>query len=113
MSMLRESALAAALALVLSAPDAADAPRYGQPMTAADLAPWDISIAPDGVGLPPGSGAHAQGAVVYAEPSCALCNGEKGSVGQRGPLVGGASFNSIDRHPAKLIASESTYATTF
>jgi hypothetical protein len=52
MSMLRKSALATALALVLSTDDAADAPRYGQPMTAADLAPWDISIGPDGVGLP-------------------------------------------------------------
>src|SRR4030088_65589 len=54
MSMLEKSALATALALGLSGANAADAPRYGQPMTPADLAPWDISIAPDGVGLPPG-----------------------------------------------------------
>ena len=43
----------------------------------ADLAPWDISIAPDGVGLPAGSGTSAQGAKVYAERGCALCHGEK------------------------------------
>jgi hypothetical protein len=42
-------ALATALALGLSVADAADAPRFGQPITPADLAPWDISIAPDGV----------------------------------------------------------------
>ena len=36
--------------LVLNAAVAADAPRLGQPMSAADLAPWDISIKPDGVG---------------------------------------------------------------
>ena len=112
MSMLRESALAAALALVLSTADAADAPRYGQPMTAADLAPWDISIAPDGVGLPPGSGTPAQGAVVYAERACALCHGEKGSGGPSGPLVGGGPLNSTDRDPAKLIGNYWPYATT-
>ena len=46
-------ALAAALTLGLSVADAADAPRFGQPVTPSDLAPWDISIAPDGIGLPP------------------------------------------------------------
>src|SRR5216684_3112751 len=56
MSMHEILALATGLALGLSAADAADAPRFGQPITPADLAPWDISIAPDGVGLPPGSG---------------------------------------------------------
>ncbi len=112
MSMLRKSALAAALVLALSAADAADAPRYGQPITGADLAPWDISIAPDGVGLPPGSGTPAQGAVVYAERACALCHGEKGSGGPSGPLVGGGPLNSTDRDPAKLIGNYWPYATT-
>src|SRR5262249_20950757 len=74
-------ALPTALALSLSVADAADAPRFGQPITPADLAPWDISIAPDGVGLPSGSGTSAQGAKVYAEHGCALCHGDKGSGG--------------------------------
>src|SRR6266436_1644780 len=56
MSMPDMLALTTALALGLSVADAADAPRFGQPITPADLAPWDISIAPDGIGLPPGSG---------------------------------------------------------
>ncbi len=60
MSMREVLALATGLALGLSAADAADAPRFGQPITPADLAPWDISIAPDGVGLPPGSGTSTQ-----------------------------------------------------
>ena len=71
-------ALATALTLGLSVADAADAPRFGQPITPADLAPWDISIAPDGIGLPPGSGTSTQGAKVYAEHGCALCHGDKG-----------------------------------
>jgi hypothetical protein len=55
MSMREVLALTTALTLGLSVADAADAPRFGQPITPADLAPWDISIAPDGVGLPPGT----------------------------------------------------------
>src|SRR6476659_10904402 len=101
MSMLRESALAAALALVLSAADAADAPRYGQPMTAADLAPWDISIGPDGAGLPPGSGTPAQGAVVYAQ-KCELCHGKEGQNGPNAALSG----------PQRTVANYVPHATT-
>ena len=77
MSMREKLALAAAIALGLSVANAADAPRFGQPISPADLAAWDISIAPNGVGLPPGSGTPAQGAKVYAERGCALCHGEK------------------------------------
>src|SRR6266404_4281371 len=112
MSMREVLALATGLALGLSAADAADAPRFGQPITSADLAPWDISIAPDGVGLPPGSGTPAQGATVYAERGCALCHGEKGSGGPSGALVGGGPLNSTDRDPAKLIGNYWPYATT-
>ena len=39
----------------------AQAPKFGKPITQPDLAPWDISIGPDGVGLPAGSGTVAQG----------------------------------------------------
>ena len=38
-------ALAAAVALGLTVADAAEAPRFGQPITPTDLAAWDISIA--------------------------------------------------------------------
>jgi len=109
-------AFAAALALGLSVGVgvglAADAPRFGQPITPADLAPWDVSIGPDGAGLPPGSGTPAQGAEVYAKFACALCHGEKGAGGPAGPLVGGGPLNSTDRDPAKLIGNYWPYATT-
>jgi len=105
-------ALAAAVALGLTVADAAEAPRFGQPITPADLAAWDISIAPDGGGLPPGSGTPAQGAGVYAERGCALCHGEKGGGGPSGPLVGGGPLNSTDRDPVKLIRKYWPDATT-
>ena len=104
--------LACVLALGVSAAVAADAPRFGQPISPADLAPWDISIAPDGVGLPPGSGTPAQGEAVYAKYACALCHGDKGSGGPGGPLVGGGPLNSTDRDPVKLIGNYWPYATT-
>jgi S-disulfanyl-L-cysteine oxidoreductase SoxD len=112
MSMHEKLALAAALALGLSVANAADAPRFGQPISPADLAAWDISIAPNGVGLPPGSGTPAQGAKVYADRGCALCHGENGSGGPSGPLVGGGPLNSTDRDPVKLIGNYWPYATT-
>src|SRR5262245_18234112 len=105
-------ALATALSLAFSVANAGEAPRYGQPITPADLAAWDISIAPDGVGLPPGSGTPAQGATIYAERGCALCHGDKGSGGPSGPLVGGGPLNSTDRDPVKLIGNYWPYATT-
>src|SRR5437016_10124001 len=112
MSMHEILALATALTLGLSVADAADAPRFGQPITPADLAPWDISITPDGVGLPPGSGTPGQGEAIYAKFACALCHGEKGAGGPSGPLVGGGPLDSKDRDPQKLIGNYWPYATT-
>ena len=64
MSMLK--CLAACAAICVWVPALAQAPQFGHPITPADIAPWDISIGPDGAGLPPGSGTASQGQVVYA-----------------------------------------------
>ena len=58
---LRSSAVVLALA-VASERAFAQAPNLGKPIDPADIAAWDISILPDGTGLPPGSGTPAQGA---------------------------------------------------
>src|SRR5207249_3634418 len=52
-----------------------ETPNLGRPATAAQIAGWDISVGPDGVGLPPGSGTAAKGAVVY-EQKCQACHGQ-------------------------------------
>jgi cytochrome c len=54
-----------------------ETPNLGKPITEAEIAPWDISIMPDGTGLPVGSGTPAQGAAIFAE-RCAACHGEGG-----------------------------------
>jgi cytochrome c len=63
-------------------------PGLGQPISAADLAPWDISVQPNGAGLPAGSGKAATGAQIYAV-KCIACHGEKGAGQPNDRLVGG------------------------
>jgi S-disulfanyl-L-cysteine oxidoreductase SoxD len=72
----------------------ADTPQLGKPITEADIAAWDISILPDGTGLPKGSGTPAQGAAIYAE-KCALCHGDNGKGGVAAALVSDARIDGI------------------
>src|SRR5207244_2219667 len=52
-----------------------DKPRFGQPMSEAELAAWNIDIrTPDGRGLPAGQGSVAEGRKVY-EAKCVACHG--------------------------------------
>jgi cytochrome c len=85
MSM-RSSLLVVAAALVFASGAAAEPPNLGQSITEADLALWDISVGPDGVGLPQGSGTPAQGKAVY-EQKCELCHGKEASGGKNATLV--------------------------
>jgi mono/diheme cytochrome c family protein len=80
--------LAVAVALVLGAGNtlAADQPGLGKAVSEADLAQWDISIGPDGKGLPPGSGTPAQGAAIFAQ-KCEPCHGKDGQGGTNAALT--------------------------
>ena len=109
MSTPRLSSVALLLALAANAAGAAG-PNLGQPLTAAELAAWDISIQPDGTGLPPGGGTPAQGAKIYAQ-KCALCHGENGKGGASAALVGGAPLTNGIETP-KTIANFWGYSTT-
>jgi cytochrome c5 len=66
--------LAVCTAICVSVPALAQAPQFGHPIAPVDIAPWDISIGPDGAGLPPGSGTASQGEAVYAA-KCQACHG--------------------------------------
>jgi S-disulfanyl-L-cysteine oxidoreductase SoxD len=88
----------------------AQAPNLGKPISPADLAAWDISIMPDGSGLPPGSGTSAQGARIYAE-KCSSCHGANGKGGLAAALIGGQPLTSGIDTP-KTIANFWPYATT-
>jgi cytochrome c len=89
---------------------AADGPDLGRDVTAAEIAGWDISVPPDGSGLPPGGGTAATGATVYAA-KCQSCHGEKGAGKPNDPLVGGQGTLASPR-PVRTIGSYWPYATT-
>jgi S-disulfanyl-L-cysteine oxidoreductase SoxD len=72
----------------------AETPNRGKPIDEAAIAPWDISILPDGTGLPKGSGTPAQGAPIFAE-KCSACHGENGKGGIASGLVSDVKIDSI------------------
>ncbi|HMK80695.1 MAG TPA: cytochrome c [Xanthobacteraceae bacterium] len=109
--MFTRSACCAALALILSASAAGgETPNLGKSLTEAEIAPWDISVMPDGAGLPPGSGTAAQGAKIFAE-SCSACHGDNGKGTEFGSaLLGGPPRATLDG--GKTIRNYWPYATT-
>src|SRR5438552_17954879 len=86
MSTRRRFLLALPLALLAGAAIAAEGPGLGKPISEADLALWDISVGPDGKGLPPGSGSAAQGAAIFAQ-KCEACHGKDGYGGRKPALA--------------------------
>ena len=104
----------AALALALSSRLAcAEGPNLGTPIDPRDLAGWDISVMPDGAGLPAGSGTPAQGERIYAE-KCVACHGEDGKATAGmpiSPLFGGGKITDISAM-MKTIANFWPYSTT-
>jgi len=90
--------------MVMASPAfAAETPHLGKPVSASDMARWDIDISRDGKWLPPGDGTAAQGAPIFAA-KCAVCHGDGGRgtdavhKGQPGPpiLVSDVKFKPID-----------------
>jgi mono/diheme cytochrome c family protein len=65
---------------------AADLPGLGKSVSEAELALWDMSIGPDGKGLPPGSGTSSQGAAIYVQ-KCEACHGKDGQGGTNAALA--------------------------
>jgi cytochrome c len=89
---------------------AEETPNLGRPATPAEIAGWDVSIPPDGAGLPPGSGTPEQGAVVYTQ-KCQSCHAEKGAGKPNDQLVGGQG-TLTSKSPVRTIGSYWPYATT-
>ena len=104
-------ALATVLAIALLGTASAQSPNLGKPISQEDLASWDISIGPDGAGLPPGSGTVQQGAAVFAA-KCQACHGEKGAGQPNDRLVGGQGTLAGERPAVKTVGSYWPYATT-
>jgi cytochrome c len=83
--------------------------NLGKPISEAQIAAWNIDIAPNGDGLPIGGATARQGASVYQD-KCASCHGAQGQGGAFNRLVGGGALNT-DK-PIKTVGSYWPYATT-
>jgi mono/diheme cytochrome c family protein len=102
-------ALAACLATCSIA--LADSPNLGRAATPEEIAAWDISVGPDGAGLPPGSGTPKQGEAVFVA-KCLACHGEKGAGKPNDQLVGGQGTLAAGQAPVRTVGSFWPFATT-
>lgn len=91
---------------------AAQSPKYGVGRAASEeeIRAWDISIPPDGTGLPGGKGTAAEGKEVY-KLRCAECHGDNAEGGDAEALVGGRDTLRSPK-PLKTVGSYWPYATT-
>jgi cytochrome c len=103
--------IAAGALVALSSAAFAQSPNLGKPISPEDLASWDISIGPDGAGLPPGSGTAKEGEAVFAA-KCQACHGVKGAGQPNDRLVGGQGSLPGDKPAIKTVGSYWPYATT-
>jgi mono/diheme cytochrome c family protein len=98
--------------LAAAATLSAQSPKYGvgQPATPDQIRALGIAIAPDGNGLPEGSGTVAAGREVFAA-RCSKCHGEKAE-GVVGPTLVGGQGTLATAKPLKTVGSYWPYATT-
>jgi S-disulfanyl-L-cysteine oxidoreductase SoxD len=96
--------------------------NLGRPATPAEVTEYDIDIMPDGTGLPPGQGTHAEGAAIY-QSTCAMCHGDNLRGGDptkvtyspllpRGEALIGGRGSLNTNAPVKTVESYWPYATT-
>jgi len=85
-------------------------PNLGRALTPEEIRNLDITVTPDGRGLPEGSGSVEQGAKVYGE-KCQVCHGPQGKGGPLDPLTGGVGTIASAK-PLKTPVSYWPSATT-
>jgi cytochrome c len=93
-----------------ASPPTRETPNLGRAASPSEVAAWDVSIPPDGTGLPPGHGTSGQGAIVY-EQKCQNCHGERGAGQPNDRLVGGHG-TLVSKSPVRTVGSYWPYATT-
>jgi len=108
MSIPKLAAVVSVFAVLL----AADSSKYGvgHTPTEQEIRALEETVAPDGTGLPEGSGSAVEGRAVYTQ-RCASCHGEKGGGGIAPPLVGGQGTLATAK-PLKTVGSYWPHATS-
>ena len=85
--------------------------KLGRPATPEEIRELDISVAPDGSGLPKGRGTVVQGQGIY-ETLCANCHGDRGQGMLQYPALTGGQATLKSSDPLRTVGSYWPYATT-
>jgi cytochrome c len=115
--MSRITLVALALAIAVVSLDFArahpQAQQYGigRPATPEEIKTRNISVAPDGTGLPPGHGTVEQGREIY-NSRCALCHGDRGQGIDSYPTLVGGRGTLASKKPELTVGSYWPYSTT-
>jgi S-disulfanyl-L-cysteine oxidoreductase SoxD len=88
----------------------AQQPNLGRQLSPEEVQKLDITISPDGSGLPPGSGTVSAGATIYTQ-KCQGCHGAQGSGKPQDQLTGGVGSLATAK-PVKTPVSYWPRATT-
>jgi len=108
------SFLLTVLVLTVCAAASAQAPDYniGRAPTEEEVRAWDISITPEGKGLPSGSGTAVEGAKLYVQKGCVVCHGPNGRGGLAPNLVRSKDTATSTGRPDKVMPTFSPFAST-
>jgi hypothetical protein len=85
--------------------------NLGRPATPEEIRKRDISVAPDGTGLPSGHGSVKDGRYVY-NALCANCHGDRGQGSAEYPPLVGGQGTLKSKEPVLTVGSYWPYATT-
>lgn len=83
----------------------------GRAMSDVELKRWDISVFPNGVGLPEGRGTVEEGEVIYQQ-QCAGCHGDKGEGRPEFPSLVGGRGTLASPSPVLTVGSYWPHATS-
>ena len=111
MNRARLFVLCATIAAVTASVAQAQDYKLGRPATAEEIRKRDISVAPDGSGLPVGHGTVTQGRHDY-QMLCANCHGDRGEGMLQYPALVGGRGTLRSKSPVKTVGSYWPYATT-
>jgi mono/diheme cytochrome c family protein len=104
------AALLLATSLAVAPVSAQTRYQLGRVPTPAEVASWDMEVAPDGKNLPAAEGTVQRGREVY-DSQCAACHGTKGE-GAIGDQLAGGQGTLATPKPVRTVGSFWPYATT-
>ena len=103
---------------IIAAANAANAPRQtggplglGRKALDEEITAWDLDIAPDGTGLPVGSGSVTYGEEIFSE-QCGAYHGDFAEGVDRWPELAGGEGTLADDDPLKTVGSYWPYLST-